>query len=606
CWPTLDEGWNGILALELSKHWTWRFFYTFGQAPPLPVWTAALLLKLGWPPALCLWFPSAVVSLLTVVMGYWAARQFFSKSFSLVCGGLLAFSYWPLFLGRFCHQGIWLPMWVCGVFFLWGRYLKSNGETSQRIWAIFIGLGMGLGSFTFTPWMGIAGIFLLSVLWSTRAQLDKDRLQIGLLLLGLVVGLLPFLLAVRQEGYGQHILSLSPWGGWFHGLDFFTNFFKYFAVLVWGAFEKDPAYTPIWGGFLNPLLGAFFFVGCLELVAHWRSGVVRWVTAAFFLFLLPGALSPNLETFRVAQVLPLLLFITAIGIHTFFGSIPVARRVASLFLVMILVGAFDFSSMAAPYRNPEIQPENFGRPLKSLEHYRAYQALEKAQEEKGPGAILASFDTNAFNDPTLPFMSRVLSSAMRGGIPKWVAVFVNENYEPFLKKRYPAGNWIWVGKGLSLENGGELLGIIPFEALTPEDKEAWIATNWDLQKADLQRFSQSSGRLDKSVEILSNASSYKFDPFLESVYWDKMGAYAYENLDYDSQMKAYQNSLSRGYPTADLYFKMGQLFLVKQQYGEARKAFLKATQAPLDLTPSRTWLDWLDHQPKNTTPNPGH
>src|ERR1019366_3363658 len=56
-WPNLDEGWIGTLAIELSKHWTWRFFYTFGEAPPLTIWTVACLFKLGFSPSFSLWFP---------------------------------------------------------------------------------------------------------------------------------------------------------------------------------------------------------------------------------------------------------------------------------------------------------------------------------------------------------------------------------------------------------------------------------------------------------------------------------------------------------------------------------------------------------------------
>ncbi|HEY5037926.1 MAG TPA: hypothetical protein VIJ93_02530, partial [bacterium] len=267
CWPNLDEGWNGTLAIELSHHWTWKFFYTFGQVPPLPVWSAALLFKFGFSPSFCLWFPSAVVSLLTAGMGYLAARQFFSKYFSFICGCLLAFSNWPLFIGRFCHQGIWLPLWVCLSLFLCGRFLKSRSPRDQRNAIVFLGFGVGLGSFTFTPWPVVAAVFGLTVFWKTiGANPRKPRLFLYFLATFFLT-LLPFLFAVYNEGFGQHILSLSPSSSFFHWDNFIPNFTHYLTTFVWSSFESEPAYTPVEGGFLNPLLGAFFFMGLVEM---WR------------------------------------------------------------------------------------------------------------------------------------------------------------------------------------------------------------------------------------------------------------------------------------------------------------------------------------------------
>src|SRR6185295_1821727 len=150
-WPTGDEGWDGTLALELSRHWTWRFFFTTGQSPPLPVWAATGLMKLGFSPFFSLWFPSALASTATLVLGYVAARQFFSKSFSLVCGSLLALSFWPLLTARIAQPGIWLPLWACACFYLLGRFLKSAPEKEGRE-AALLGFVTGLGPLTFSSW----------------------------------------------------------------------------------------------------------------------------------------------------------------------------------------------------------------------------------------------------------------------------------------------------------------------------------------------------------------------------------------------------------------------------------------------------------------------
>src|SRR5258708_25339282 len=57
-WPNGDEGWVGTNAIELAKQWSWKFFYTTGEVPPLPIWAVAAMFKAAPPPFLSLWFPT--------------------------------------------------------------------------------------------------------------------------------------------------------------------------------------------------------------------------------------------------------------------------------------------------------------------------------------------------------------------------------------------------------------------------------------------------------------------------------------------------------------------------------------------------------------------
>ena len=606
-WPNLDEGWIGTIALELSRHWSWKFFYTFGEAPPLTVWSVALMFKLGFPPAFSLWLPPVLVSLLTLATGYWAARQWFSKSFSLVGAGLLAFSYWPLLLGRLCHQGIWLPGWVCLCLGAWGSFNRVREKSVKRIWAVAMGLAMGLGSFVFTPWLIVILVFLVSLFWTWVVRPGKNPAYFPLALAAMGVTLLPFMLAVFREGYGTHILSLSPWGGWYHFSNLIPNALDYLTMLFWSVVDPEPAYTPVTGGFLNPFLGSFFFLGILELFRFRKNPVAQWVAVAFFIFLLPGDLSLNVETFRVVQVLPLVLFICATGIQTILETLPSAKQWMFLAAFLLISGTLDFHFLASPYENPDRHPENFGRPIKSLERYRAYQILDEVQKTKGPGFFLTGFDTNSFNDPTLSVMTYPFNADLNASLsrelagqkqsPKWLAVFVNTHYEPFLKKRFPEGEWFLVSKGLSLPDGGDMLGIIP---ITPQNAQTfynWYKVHNVFQAADQRRFLQNDGNLDTVIQILETASlPMGGDPFLESVYWDKRAAYEYQNLNYDQQLLSYQMAVTKGYPTADLYYKWGELLRVKGRLAEAQEAYLKATQAPLDLTPAAQILAALKAQ----------
>jgi hypothetical protein len=618
-WPNLDEAWNGTLALELSRQWKWKFFYTFGETPPLSIWFPALLFKLGFSPAFSLWFPPALVSVLTVAVGTLAARQFFSRSFSFLLACLFTIGYWPLYIGRLCHEGIWLPLWVCACLYFWGRFIRAQAGSSQKPWIAALGFCVGLGCFTFTPWPVVSVVFILTVLLKTiRAK--KNAWPVFLLFLAaFFAALAPFFIAILREGFGRHIVELSPWGGWFHSFNFLPGFGRYFSALLWSPLEKDPAYTPVWGGFLNPLLGAFFWLGCVEMFRLRRRGVAQWTAAAFLLFLLPGGLSPNVEMFRVAQILPLLLWIAALGIQAFLG-VWRKRWVVLLALVLVPSAVFDATTLFAPYQNPNSHPQDFGRPLKSLERYDAFQILEKTANEQGPGLVFTAFDTDSLNDPSLALMAYPFNVAGNAGIQKkilqnenplvppekcrWMAVFVNVSYEPFLKERFPEGRWFWVSKDLPLENGGDMLGIIPLSEQNAPTAFRWFKAHAFMEQADLERFFQNSGLLVKPLETLRAAVPWvQGDAFLESVFWDKMGAYSYVNRDYDAHLEAYENAVSRGYPTSALYCKLGRLHLIKAHIPQAHAALLKATRAPMDRTSAKTLLEWLAQQvPSSSAP----
>ena len=90
-WPTGDEALHGFLAIPLMSKWNWQFFYTVGEHPPLLIWSLVLFFKFFESSFFDLWFLPAFFSLIAVPAGYWASRQFFSKSFSGLFGFLAGF-----------------------------------------------------------------------------------------------------------------------------------------------------------------------------------------------------------------------------------------------------------------------------------------------------------------------------------------------------------------------------------------------------------------------------------------------------------------------------------------------------------------------------------
>jgi tetratricopeptide (TPR) repeat protein len=209
----------------------------------------------------------------------------------------------------------------------------------------------------------------------------------------------------------------------------------------------------------------------------------------------------------------------------------------------------------------------------------------------GPGLVFSHFDTDAFNDPTLSVAAYPFNTAENDAIPgqtaRWAAVFVNAHYEPFLSRRFPEAKWFWVGKDQEKEDGGKALGIIP---ILPQNKGVmrhWAETYAYFRKADLRRYWQNKEDFNEVIKTLeAGQPTLKGDPFLESVYWEKMAAYEYGNTDYEGHLRALQAAVQTGYPAAHLYYQLGILLAAKNRLPEAKQALEKASQNAFNQTPS--------------------
>ena len=589
-WPNPDEGGIGTMGLSISQHWTSRFFYSFAQNPPLTFWLDALAAKMWLNPFLALWLPSAVVSVLTLGMGYWVARRFFSFSLSFLFTSLVAFSFWPLYIGRHSHEGMALPLFELLAFGALGLAVQKQKNEGSSFRFFLFGLTAGLGFITFTAWAGVALYFVLLAawgLWKNPATRSKWLWFIP----GIGLGAFPFIRAVLTEGYGHHLTSLTPWSGWFPRAHQFEVDWHYLTVLCWGTFDPEAAYTPVTGGFLNPILGAFFFLGLMEILKFRRAAWAQWMLLGFPILILPGVLSMNVEAFRIVPVFPLLLFTAALGFQSLLEALNLERRWLYLFLLLLISLGFDLYRLVGTWTDYDAHPMDFDRPVKSVEKLRAYRMMEETFKEKGPGLVLADFDSDTENDATLALCARPMDASEKSIEPKWLGLCVNVHYQPYLDKRLPDAQWFYLAKGLQKPDGGSALALLPLSPTLPDFVNKWTALNSLMSEVDADRLSQPHEDWDELIAKLSKGTSLvKGDPFLESVFWDKVAAFEYGKLDYGANLAALQHAVKDGYPTAALCFELGNLYLAKGFKKEAREAYQMARKAPLDLTPSALLL----------------
>ncbi len=125
-WPYGDEALTALAGIDLCRRWDWHYFYAAGQDPPTLFWISGLLNRFSHGPFFNMWFPPALISCLSILAGTFAVRQYFSRSFSFLCVGLLAFSYWPLYLSRVNFAGVFVLFWWPLTLFSWVNTFTRN------------------------------------------------------------------------------------------------------------------------------------------------------------------------------------------------------------------------------------------------------------------------------------------------------------------------------------------------------------------------------------------------------------------------------------------------------------------------------------------------
>ncbi len=573
-WPNDEEGMSGLYALELSRQWNWHIFHTFGQIPPLSIWAAAALFKGGVNPWLSLWLPSAIVSLLIPAAGFLAARQFFSKTTAGLVAVWLTFNYWPFSLGRACCEGIWVPLWFLGCVFYLGKLLNSSTRGAKRRAAIFLGILLGTGFWTYTPWpIVVVWVSLLLVFDFFRGKVLREYW----VPLGAAFGaaLIPFGLAVYHEGYGQHIQAMSildPWIPWGQKI---TASLSYVTVLFWGSLAPITTYAPPLGGFLNPLEDAFFFIGAAQCVKS-RGPVDRVLALTFFLFLLPGMLSMGTEPFRVVQIIPVLAVLCVFGFLRLARAIPGPSRPVFLAVLFLLSAGLDVSrverSRALDYSKDPVEAE----------HWRTYQILKNFSETSGPGWIFTEF--LAHPDETLGVMThdfnKTWDPSSATASVGWSALLIDPHYYPFVSPGFPGSQWYWMDQGTPFDKGF-VLGVIPNNAQNLPRLTRWLGAHAYFR------------RLSEDLCDINNPESYERaqkdfenppplipqDRFLEACYWERRGEFDYDysyQTHWEDHLDALRQAIKQGYPAAQLYFKLGSLLLRKGDRPGALSAFRAA------------------------------
>ncbi len=594
-WPNYDDGLMSYYALDLCRHWKWTLFFGVNQTPPLYLWGLGLVYKLFGPSLLSLWLFPAVLSLLTVPLGYWAARRYFSKSFSLIIVFLLSLGFWPIFIGRFSQMAVLVVLAECGALALLGWFLKYPRLTTNLGW-VWLGLGVGIGFYVYLSWPVVAlmvGVAAFAAQYKNKNS-RKAGIQWLLFFLACLTIMAPLLVEAVKMNYGSYLKNLSAFGNRIPLSEQIQVSFSYISSIFWGMDPNFHTYQPVWGGYLNPVLGALFFIGILEIYKKRQENLYQWLFLAMIVFLLPGLLTRERETFRVVTVLPVLLAITALGLGRLLTSVSNQRMTWFLALVILSSAGLDIVHLEK-YHQLWDSMDNWKGYAKSFERFKAYGILERISREKGPGLVfsdfspglcdqtlnLADYGFNALENPSLDLRQA-----------RWVALLANVNERPFLEKRFPSSRSYALSKEDRPSDGGWMLWTVPLSGTLMPAFLQWARANQALKPFIDESLQHLQGEsYSRSLDLLADAlPSMARNPFLLSNYWDKRADLMVKEGDISQAEICIKNAVKKGDPSANLYYRLGVLQWIQGKRVLALKSFDSAAHSPLDLTLSSQWL----------------
>ncbi len=579
-WPTADEGMFGYFAIQSEEHWDWSILHGPRSTTVLYSWILGFLFRIFGSSLVTLWFLPALLSLACVPAAGWACRKIFPRSISFItyCG--IAFSFWPVYIGRFSTQCVLMILWEYLALGALADYLHSSQKHVQSRKLYLLALITGTGFYTYTAWPLVAAVIGLTLLFYPGPK-PRERFMLILKFAGIVLlPLIPFLLAFSQNyhGYFRHLWTLGSTQSFTQRiqlpLGYLTDFF-------WGGRHSTFHFGPLWGGLLNSVSTSLFFTGLIFLIRSYRQPAGLWTLGTLVIFFIPALLTNNLETMRLCQLQPLFLLVCAFGIQFLLLYLPLSKRL--LILVLILGGSFALDGYHLFLAYPRHQAERFDYydGNKSLEYQKAYPLIKAQAILEGPGLILLNSNPDPYDQSLFTATygwNAAENPRLNPAQAKWAALLTNIHEQPYLRKAFPDGKWVWLSEGLGRSDGGFLLEMI---TLSPQNRELvnrWVQADQSLR--ELTRLVMELG-VDPDQTLMRKVlnQAYPFfqgDPLLESRYWRLAAVHVCAEGKTDEAVADENKAVQLGCPMAHLYNEMGCLLFQEKKIAESKEAFQKA------------------------------
>ncbi len=549
-WPSFDEAMFGYLAQDLSKGWHFKFFYGIGQIPPMFIWFLAAIFKVFGISLSSLWLAPAILSAATLPLVFFTALKFFGRSTAYFLVFLWSFSFWPLYEGRYCVQYALYMFWIWLTLLILGIFIRATSQLSLFGSIIALSVATGLGFYVSTGWPLVALAITSSLLYFTKTRI---KFFITYSSITSILGLPLVVLFFRKE-YGLYIHNLWAFDKGGDLSSHFSNSYLYLSGLFWGIPKEYmvSSYGPAWGGMLNCILGAFFFVGLMCLFRNINRTWAKFCVAFLPLLFIPAFLTKDLEFFRVFQILPLLFFVIFLGFQHLLNNSPTRKKQIAILVCLALSVSLDVYHLYGPCVKTAMSESAW--PYKDNRRYQSFHILNNIQRAAGPGLIFDKFQsiiqtgmTQKYSDQSLSIAAYSFNALDNHSISmkdvRWVAVICDAPYQTYLTKIFPDGIWYPVSSTPDNWDQTAMLEIIPYSKKYRNIFNYWIAADQGYRQVVKEMLDHVDGQSNEPIyrSLFKMYPLVQGNPFLEAGFWNKIARF---NLRLDAPFIVNSNILN--------------------------------------------------------------
>ena len=599
-WPMWDDAYHAYYAIHQMLHWSFQMYFTVEHVQFPFYWFYALYYKIFPPSLISLWMFPALCSIVLLPIGYWACRQHFSRNFSFLFILVLAFSFWPIYLGKFCLSTGLQLIWEFIALGLLGSTLKHQNFPEFQWRLLGLGIWMGLGFYMYVIAYPTIGLLSLGMVCFCLYQRKNWRgVTNGLaLVIPMILLFLPLVPGFTADVKGGHVHDYMVYGSGRVSYHQIITSLSYLTAILWGTVDKSYFnFGPLWGGYFNPFLGSAFLIGWIEL---FRSGkkVLFWGAVCVFTgYILPGFLSNTTEMMRILHVMPFCLLLAALGIQRLVTIFPKQRQVFILILIMTLSLSLDVYHLWGPYHRWAV-PDKDSAGSKSPEHFRAFQIIEKWHEEKGNGLVFSDFYFDVFDQSlyvTTYGFNAVANPGLSSSLAQWAAILIGPPEKSLLEKRFPSATFYNLSKGLDSSKFPVFLAMVPISSENKNVFLSWVPIHQEVQNLYPEiPFHVFPPSYDKVLwDLWAIYPGISKDPFLRECFLEKISEYLWGNGNMlcalpllNIPLEDIPRSEQFDFKFAKVFHRLGLAFMQLGKYDTARVCFLRAAHCdsryPLD------------------------
>jgi 4-amino-4-deoxy-L-arabinose transferase-like glycosyltransferase len=271
---------------------------------------------------LILWrLPSVWIAMLSLATTVTLARRLFGVRVALMTLGLMAVSFWPVWMGRTVMHVTLMPLMTTFVLYAMTRAFQTQRYTIAGFWFTLGGIMLGLAQYAHvTAWtlLLIPAVFVIYRLLLNRSVLRQRWFDVFYVVLLVAVTTAPLLIYLSQHpgarepittGEQTQPITAAP-----------GRMLTSLAGLVIRG-DMFPNHNLPGRPVLGPLVGILMVIGIGICLERWRNPAyglaLIWLVAGLLPTTLVSA-SPDFEYMVV--VLPLVFIFPAIGLRSIYGE----------------------------------------------------------------------------------------------------------------------------------------------------------------------------------------------------------------------------------------------------------------------------------------------